>query len=68
MNDAERYKELGERADALGFDLIVALVPKGVQKGDWLRVKSGLVDTGNDLAATLTVIEGQIAVAEIATR
>ena len=65
MSAAERFRSLGERARELGFEVILAIVPRDVQPGEYLRVKAPMVDTHDDLDQSLDVLEGHIATAEM---
>jgi hypothetical protein len=66
MTAEERYRALADRGRELGLEVIVAILPLDVQPGEYLVVKAPITDEGHDLSKCLDVIEGHIAVAEMA--
>jgi len=66
MSRDEQFRDLSERARALGLEVMLALVPKDVKKGELLRVKAPKTETDDDLGKSLDIIEGHIGTAEIA--
>lgn len=63
-----QFTALGERARRFGFEVIMAIVPRDIKKGEYLRVAAPLTDTGNDLGKSLDVLENNIATAEMFAR